>query len=255
MPQENTTEGISTTELCVESKKYLSRLLVGKTGIKPDYLTWDLLLSEKLTLDTFVETGLENLEQLMQARAEWNQLLKEIKLKNFIENKLVQLECRNCRQEYLKFSEQQTALHYKKRGLIAIGLIVALAIAYSFVLPLLSIATTFIGISCLTVGVSLVCCSIVPAFVGEKLIDPKWEIAYAAVEKENRQQIIQKIKGSTTTEIIAEETKRSVDTPPTLLSDTHIHKKNSLCYRLFKSKEDTTKSNARSKQRSILLCR
>jgi hypothetical protein len=48
MTKKNGTEGIHASELCAENKKYLSRLLVGKTEINPDFLTWDLLLTKKL---------------------------------------------------------------------------------------------------------------------------------------------------------------------------------------------------------------
>lgn len=213
MPKENASEGISTIELCVESKKYLSRLLVGKTGIKPDFLTWDLLLTEKLYLDTFVETGEENLEQLIKAKSEWNRLLNENELKSTIQTKLILLECRSKQEEYIQSRQQQEDFRSRKQGLIAIGMLLTLIIGYIYFLPLLSTAATFVGVLCLGLGATLVCCSIVPAFVGESLIDPEWYKEYSIEREKHKQIITQKIKGIAPSEIANEQTQSAIIRP------------------------------------------
>lgn len=198
--------GIYTAELCEDSKKYLSRLLVGKTGIDANCITWDLLLTEKLTLDAFVETGKENLVQLKEARNEWNQLLKENKLKSVIENKLAEIETNYLPARLKPYApevkKKQEDLHHKKRALISIAIIVGLAIGFPFALPLLAGAATLVGVTSLAIGATLLFCSVIPAFVGERLIDPEW-IAEYSHEKNKWQEKISEI--TTKTEIIIEE--------------------------------------------------
>lgn len=215
MTKKNTTEGIRTSELCAENKKYLSRLLVGKTGINPDFLTWDLLLTEKLKLDFFVATGKENVEQLIKARTEWNQLLKENKLKSAIENKLIMIECQNRQKEHIHSRKQQQDLRHKKNGLIALGLLTTLVIGYSYALPLLlGTVAAFASALCLAVSATLICCcSIVPAFIRERLIDPEWYKGYTSEKEEYRQIITQKIKGLSATEVAKEETQQVIINP------------------------------------------
>lgn len=48
-----TERGIYTAELCDNSKKYLSCLLVGKTRIKPNFLAWTLFLTAEFNLNPF----------------------------------------------------------------------------------------------------------------------------------------------------------------------------------------------------------
>lgn len=198
--------GIYTAELCEDSKKYLSRLLVGKTGIDANCITWDLLLTEKLTLDAFVETGKENLDQLIESRAEWNRLLKENQLKPTIERKLAEIETHYLPERLKPYApevkKKQEDLRHKKRALISIGIIVGLAIGFPFALPLLAGAATLVGVTSLAMGATLLFCSVIPAFVGERLIDPEW-IAEYSHEKNKWQEKISEI--TTKTEIIIEE--------------------------------------------------
>jgi hypothetical protein len=208
-----THQGIYTAKLCTDNKKYLSRLLIGKTGINADFLNWNLLLTEKITLDAFIETGKESLAQLKQARAEWNQLLKENKLKSVITNKLAEIET-NYLSERLKtydpeLKKQQEAIRYKKLSLISIAIVIGLAIAFPFALPLLGTTVTFIGVLCLTIGATLICCSVIPAFVDIRLINPEWYKEYS-IEKEKWQQKMTAIKEITEAEIIKAETEEQI---------------------------------------------
>lgn len=176
--------GIYTAELCTDSKKYLSRLLVGKTGIDSNCITWDLLLTEKLNLDAFIETDKEIHEaELLKARDEWNRLLKENQLKTVIENKLIEIET-NYLPERLKaydpeVKKQEEDLRHKKRALISIAIIIGLAIAFPLVLSLLGGAAMLIGVASLAVGATLLCGSVIPAFFGERLIEPEWNKEYS----------------------------------------------------------------------------
>ena len=46
--------GIETELLCPASKRYLSRLLVGTTGINPDFIAWKQLLKRATKLYPFL---------------------------------------------------------------------------------------------------------------------------------------------------------------------------------------------------------
>ena len=203
--------GIHTAELCPDNKKYLSRLLVGKTGIDSSCITWDLLLTEKLTLDAFVETGEENLAELMEARAEWNRLLKENKLKSLIENKLAEIETHYLSERLKPYDpevrKQQEDSRHKKRALVSIAIIIGLAIGFPFALPLLAGAATLVGVTSLAIGATLLFCSVIPAFVGERLTDPEW-IAEYSHEKNKWQEKILEI--TTKTEIIIEKAEEPI---------------------------------------------
>ncbi|MEN9450003.1 MAG: hypothetical protein RJA83_617 [Pseudomonadota bacterium] len=169
--------GIHTAELCPDNKKYLSRLLVGKTGINSSCITWDLLLTEKLTLDTFVETGEENLAELMEARAEWNRLLKGNKLKAAIENKLAAIETAYLPERLKPYdpevrSKQEESRH-KNRVWVSIFLIIVLPIAFYLALPYLAGAAILVGVASLGVGAALLSYSI-SAFIGKRLPHPEW---------------------------------------------------------------------------------
>lgn len=176
---ENPATGISTTGLCAASKKYLSCLLIGKTGIKPHFLTWDLLTTGKFNLPISKEA---------------------------IENKLIQFEYENKRQRDFRL---------KKCSLIAIGILATLVTGYYYTLPLLGAAATFIGMS-LAIAAALICSSIVFAFIREKLIDPIW-IKTHSIEKEKCGPLItQKIKRPAATEIEKEETQPIINKPLTI---------------------------------------
>lgn len=184
--------GIVTAELCPDNKKYLSRLLVGKTGIDSSCITWDLLLTEQLTLDAFVETGEENLAELMEARAEWNRLLKENKLKAAIENKLAKIET-NYLPERLKpydpeVKNRQEDLRFKKRALIYIGIIAALTIAFPIALGV----TTFFGAASLVVGTGILLLYSGLTLASKTLPDPEWYKEHS-IETEKWQKKISEI--------------------------------------------------------------
>ena len=194
--------GIHTAELCPDNKKYLSRLLVGKTGINSSCITWDLLLTEKLTLDTFVETGEENLAELMEARAEWNRLLKGNKLKAAIENKLAAIETAYLPERLKPYdpevrSKREESRH-KNRVLVSIFLIIVLSIAFYLALPYLAGAAILVGVASLGVGAALLSYSI-SAFIGKRLPHPEW-YKEQSIETEKWQKKISEI--TTKTEII-----------------------------------------------------
>lgn len=92
-------------------------------------------------------------------------------------------------EKYLESRKQQADLRSKKLGLISIGIIIALAIAFPYALPLLGGLATLVGVLSLATGASLLCCSIIPAFFGERLIDPQWYKEYADEQKELTQKI------------------------------------------------------------------
>lgn len=213
-------QGIYTAELCENSKKYLSRLLIGKTGINPVLLTWKLLLTEKLRLDHFIETGDEDLTQLQEARAEWNLALKENKLQSYIQNKLVKIETLHA-QEYLKaydpeVKKQQVDLRSKQLAWVSIAIIVGLTTTFTapFAFGLLGSFATLMGVSCLAIGVILSSCSSIPAFFGETLIDPEW-VKEFYIEKEKWQQQRTAIKATSETAVINEEMTESINNTTT----------------------------------------
>ena len=201
-----TDQGIFTESLCENSKKYLSRLLIGKTGIKPDLLTWDLLLTKKFRLDHFMKTGNEKFTQLKAARAEWNLALKESTLQFYIQNKLVEIETLHA-QEFLKsydpeFKKQQADAYAKQQAWVSIAIITGLTTAFAvpLALGLLGSISTLVGVIGLALGVSLTCCSIIPAFFGEALIDPEWVKQYE-IEKEKCRQKLSALKATSETEV------------------------------------------------------
>lgn len=211
-----TEQGIYTAELCENSKKYLSRLLIGKTGINPDLLSWDLLLTEKIRLDHFIETGNEDLTQLQEARAEWNRALKENKLQAYIQNKLVEIETLQA-QEYLKaydpeVKKQQADLRSKQLAWVSIAVIVGLTSAFTvpFAFGLLGSFASLMGVSCLAIGATLICCSIIPAFFGETLIDPEW-VKEFCIEKEKWQQKRTALTATAETTVINETMTESIN--------------------------------------------
>lgn len=218
--------GIYTAELCTDSKKYLSRLLVGKTGIDSNCITWDLLLTEKLNLDAFIETDKEiHGAELLKARDEWNRLLKENQLKTAIENKLIEIET-NYLPERLKaydpeVKKQEEDLRLKKRALISIAIIIGLVIAFPLVLSLLGGAAMLIGVASLAVGATLLCCSVIPDFFGERLIEPEWDKEYS-IQKSKWQQKISAIK-TETEETISNKTVAIIQQPEQMALNTVIN--------------------------------
>jgi|APFre7841882793_1041355.scaffolds.fasta_scaffold14531_2 hypothetical protein len=219
-----TDEGIHTEELCVNSKRYLSRLLserllIGAQVKNSGFISWEELLRLKISqlegidLVKYIDNWLKKLHP------QWDGKNKE-HLKQIIINKLIHCECQNIEQKYLESRKQQAELHSKKLGLISIGIIISLAIGFSFVLPLLGTAATLVGVLCLAIGVTLICCSIIPAFVGERLIDPEWYTDYAAVEKALTQPIKEKIKGTCETVIIEAEVEAEPETSRPLIQRT-----------------------------------
>lgn len=204
-----TDQGIFTKELCENSKKYLSRLLIGKTGINPDLLSWNLLLTEKFRLDHFIETGNEDLTQLQEARAEWNLALKEVKLQSHIQDKLIEIESLHAK-DYLKvydpeFKKQQADLRSRKLAWVSIPVIIGLVTAFAvpFALGLLGSLAALVGVVCLVSAISLTFYSMM-SFFGETLIDHEWIKVYE-IEKEKCQLKLSALKGSFETEVRHEE--------------------------------------------------
>lgn len=177
--------GIHTTELCQDSKKYLSRLLedrvlVGASIKNPNFILWKELLDIKR--DNLGEDLIKYLYSQLQKNAEYTDPFNRERLKQHIVDKLINLECLHREQEYLKSKKQQEELRHQKPALISIGIIIGLAIAFPLILPLLGGAATLVGVTSLAIGATLLCCSIIPAFVGERTIDSEW-IAQAQYEK------------------------------------------------------------------------
>jgi ankyrin repeat protein len=170
-----TDRGIDTTALSTDSKKYLSDLLVGKTGINPDFLTWDCLLKED----------------------------KSIESKRVIVNELAEIETNYltaCLKPYEPEIRKQTDLRHKKRALISLAIIVAFAIACPFVLPLLGGAAVLIGIASLTAGAIFLFSSVIPAFL-KKPTDPEWIAEYSRKKNEWQEKIKEMNKEQTQEEV------------------------------------------------------
>lgn len=187
-----TDQGIYTEELCENSKKYLSCLLIGKTGINPNFLTWELLLTEKFNLRPFFT--------LPQT---------QVISKQAIIDKLVAIETQYT-EEYLKpydpeIKKQLAELRSERNAWISIAIIVSLTSAFAvpFALGLLGSSATLMGVAYLTLIASLSCYSIIPGFFGERLIDPEW-IKEFYNEKEKRHQKITSIKEVSKPKIISE---------------------------------------------------
>lgn len=189
-----TEQGIYTAELCENSKKYLSRLLVGKTGINPDFLTWELFLTKEFNLNAFI-TDYHQTQGITQQA---------------IIDKLVTIETQHI-EEYLKpydpeIKKQQSELHSKILAWISVATIVILTTAFivPFALGLLGSSATLVGVPYLALVAGLSCCSILPAFFGEKLIDPEWMKEFYS-EKEKRQQKIVTMMETSKTAVIDRE--------------------------------------------------
>ena len=228
--------GIHTEELCVDSKRYLSYLLVGKTGINPNFLTWNLLLTEEFNLNASIRAyHQENLS------------------KENIIDKLIKLECENIQKEYLESRKQQAELRSKKLGLISIGIIIGLAIGFPFVLPLLGTTATLVGVLCLGIGATLICCSIIPAFFGERLIDQEWHNDYAAREKELTQPIKEKITGTYDPVVIEAEVEAEPETSRLPIQKTSTQSNTSISNIVSRFFHHAFKSTSNSKQNSLEL--
>lgn len=180
-----TGQGIFTEELCENSKKYISHLLIGKTGIKSHFLNWDLFSTEKFN----------------------SHISAQIISKQEIIDNLIEIETLHA-QDYLKaydpeVKKQQADLRSKKLAWVSIAVIIGLATAFTvpFTLGLLGSLATLVGVVCLASAVSLTCCSIIPAFFGETLIDDEWIKEYE-IEKEKSQKKIAAIITTSETEVI-----------------------------------------------------
>lgn len=183
-----TEQGIYTAELCENSKKYLSRLLVGKTGINPDFLTWKLLLNAEFNLNAFI--------------TDWHQA--QGITQQAIIDKLVTIEIQYT-EEYLKrydpeIKKQQAQLHAKMLAWISIATIIVLSTAFivPFALGLLGSSATLVGVPYLALVAGLSYCSILPTLFSERLIDPEWMKEFS-IEEEKRHQKIVAIKKTSKT--------------------------------------------------------
>ncbi len=233
-----TEQGIYTAELCENSKKYLSQLLSGRLLIgaqikNSNLISWD----EILNIGTS-EQGEDLINQLywrLYKNAGYNGPLDKKKLQPLIVKKILKphiidklntLEYQHHEKEYLKpylpeFRKQQEDIRCKKLGLISIAIIISLAIAFPFALPLLGGAATLVGVLCLATGATLICCSIIPAFCGERLIDPEWDKEYADIKKESTKKLIAKMMGVSQTSIDIRETGQQVIPPKTIQENEH----------------------------------
>lgn len=221
-----TESGVYTEELCLASKKYLSRLLVDQRGIDPRFITWNLLLREKSALDAFIETGEENLEQLGQARTAWNQLLKENNLKGaggVIQAKLADIETKYLPERlkpYYSKVKKQEELKHKKRALLASVILLTLIVAFPFLLPLLgggAAILTFVGLISSVVA-SAFLSYISAAFFAEEIPRQEWFAEYHQ-EKNKWKEKIAAIKATTEIEIIEEETEKTIANETPILPD------------------------------------
>lgn len=213
--------GIHTAELCENSKKYLSRLLSGRLLVgaqikNPNLISWEEIFN--IETNEQAEDLSNQLYWQLYKNAGYNGPLDKEKLKSHSEeilkphiiDKLNTLEYQHHEQEYLKpyhpeFRKQQEDIRCKKRALISIAVLIGLAIGFPFALPLLGSVATLVGMLCLATGATLICCSIIPAFFGERLIDPEWLKEYS-IEKEKYQKKITAIKATNKIEVIREET-------------------------------------------------
>lgn len=204
-----TDRGIVTTELCTDSKKYLSqllseRLLIGAQIKNPNLISWEALLRTEASQQGGEELAEYVNRWIKKLHPEWDGKSKA-NLKECIINKLHQLET-NYLPERLKpyapeTKKQQEELLHKKHALIAIAITVGLAIAFPFALPLLGGATILAIVSSSVIGVALLCYS-VAAFVGERLIDSEWVADYSR-EKEKWQKKIATIKETTEEQVVS----------------------------------------------------
>lgn len=184
-----TDDGIYTAELCAESKRYLSRLLVGKTGINPDVLAWDLLLTEKFNLNASIGTCQKNIS------------------KKDITDKLIEIETDYLPERLKPYDpevrKQQAELRHKKRAGLSLILAIILPIIFFFALPALGGAAILVGVLSALIETGLLSYS-GSAFVGEKLIDSEWHKEYF-MQKEKWQQKISAINAFAETAVIPEE--------------------------------------------------
>ncbi|MGB9086813.1 MAG: hypothetical protein WCB98_00365 [Candidatus Aquirickettsiella gammari] len=112
--------GIETELLCPASKRYLSRLLVGTTGINPDFIAWKQLLKRATKLYPFLFNPFpegETLSSLNEKIKIWNQLLTDARLKSYILENLDQHE-----------KEHHISKFKKKSIVLLVVLIISVAI-------------------------------------------------------------------------------------------------------------------------------
>jgi hypothetical protein len=133
-----TDQGVYTKELCTNSKKYLSRLLIGKININPEFLTWNLLLTNEFNMNALIGS------------------FQQIISKQAIENELIELECQNAKKEFFKTKKKQSDRYHKKCGLIALSLLIKLSVFYFYFLPLLGTAALVVSALGLAMGLSFI---------------------------------------------------------------------------------------------------
>lgn len=109
--------GIETALLCPANKRYLSRLLVGTTGINPGFITWKQLLKQvtityPFLLNPFSEEETSN--SLSKKIKKWNQRLIDGKLKSHILKNLDQ-----CEKEHNELELKKNLYNLKKKSTIA----------------------------------------------------------------------------------------------------------------------------------------
>lgn len=170
-----TDQGISTTKLCENSKKYLSRvladrILVGASIKSPNFVSWEELLgSAKGKLGIHLIT---RLAWQLRKNAEYDGLHNKESFKQHIVNKLITLECQHFEQ-ILEYKKQQAELRHKKRVLISLVLAIVLPTLFFFALPVLGSAAILVGVLNALIETGLLSYT-VSAFVGKKLIDSEW---------------------------------------------------------------------------------
>ncbi len=170
-----TDQGISTTKLCENSKKYLSRvladrILVGASIKDPNFLSWEELLGrakEKLGVHLITR-----LVWQLRKNAEYAGPDNKESFKQHIVNKLITLECQHLEQ-ILEYKKQHAVLRHKKRALFSLLLGIVLPIISFLALPVIGVTGILLGVLSALIETGLLAYT-VSAFVGKKLIDPEW---------------------------------------------------------------------------------
>lgn len=180
-----TDQGINTTELCEQSKRYLSGLLVGKAIIHPNLLSWDIFTTKEFNIHPLAQTI----------------------SKQEVIDKLIEIEILYT-QESLKpydpeVKKQQAELRSKKNAGISVAIIVGLTVAFalfgSFATLTCVAYAVFVLVFCLYAGLN---------FFGEKLIKPEWMKEFS-IEKEMREKKITAMKEAKTAIIDGEITEQN----------------------------------------------
>ncbi|WP_342227123.1 hypothetical protein [Rickettsiella endosymbiont of Rhagonycha lignosa] len=170
-----TDQGINTAKLCENSKKYLShilanRIVVGARIKDPNFVSWKEVLGrpkEKLGAHL-----VKRLAWQLRENAAYDGPHNNESFKQHIVNTLITLEYQHLEQ-IPEYKKQQAKLRHKKRALISLTILAALATVFFFALPVLGGAAILVGVVSALIGTGLLSYS-VSAFVGEKLIDSEW---------------------------------------------------------------------------------